>query len=459
MNGYHKWTLTAGCLLILSLPVFAQQKPLSIKEALALVASSQPQIRTYEQQSEAASYNVKIARNSLMPELTVGYQAGYATYNNITGMSYPGLIMPISGPPSTGNAYDPVAGTALAAMVKWNPLTFGQRQAAIEKAVTQFKLASSSYNEALFRQQYLVISTYLDAVYLQKLLQRYQANIDRTGVALEQSLVLAKEGLRPGIDTTQFQSVLAQTQTDLLTAQRQYHAQVAELIRLTALSGSPADIVLSDTLLISQQPMGTAVTDTLTLHPVFQYYQAKRDVSEAALKEAQRSWRPKLDLWANAYARGSGVAADGSIHAQDGWSLTRKNYGAGIQLSFPVLQFSHVNLQKKQYRSLLKADEAQLEQIELNLQTQKETAQFNYNQSLQIAKQSLVQLQAANYAYDGLKLSYESGLIDFTRLIQGQYELLKADTGEAGAFIGVWRSLLEMAVANGNLAVFTDKLK
>ncbi|SFE51024.1 Outer membrane protein TolC [Chitinophaga sp. CF118] len=459
MNGYHKGIVTTGCFIILSLSVFAQQKLLSIKEALTLAESSQPQMKAYDQQSQAASYNVKIARNSIMPELTAGYQAGYATYNNITGMSYPGLILPISGPPSSGNVYDPVAGTALTAIVKWNPLTFGQRQAAIEKAAMQFKLAGSSYNDVLFRQQYLVISTYLDAVYLQKLLQSYQANIDRTRAGLEQSLVLAQQGLRPGIDTTQFQSVLAQTQTDLLTAQRQYHAQIEELLRLTALTCTPDNIVLSDSTLIGLQPAGVTATDTVITHPIFQYYQAKRDVSEAALKEVQRSWRPKLDLWANAYARGSGVAADGSVHSQDGWSLTRKNYGAGIQLSFPVLQFSQVNLQKKQYRSLLKADEAQLDQVKLNLQTQKETAQFNYNQSLQITKQSLIQLQAAHYAFDGLKLSYESGLIDFTRLIQGQYELLKAETGEAGAFIQVWRSLLELAVANGNLHIFTEKLK
>ena len=33
------------------------------------------------------------------------------------------------------------------------------------------------------------------------------------------------------------------------------------------------------------------------------------------------------------------------------------------------------------------------------------------------------------------KLSYESGLIDFTRLVQGQYEPLKAETAQAGAFV------------------------
>jgi len=459
MNGYRKGVFSSACLMILSLYTFAQQQTIGIKEALTLVAAAQPQMKAYEQQSQAASYSVKMARNSLMPELTAGYQAGYATYNNITGMSYPGIILPISGPPSSANVYDPVAGTALGAILKWNPLTFGQRQAAVEKAALQFKLAGSSYNDALFRQQYLVILTYLDAVYLQQLLQNYQANIVRTRTGLEQSLVLAKEGLRPGIDTTQFQSVLAQTQTDLLTAQRQYHGQIAELMRLTALSGRPDGLLLTDTLIGSRQPTRAATLDSLSTHPLFQYYQAKRDVSEAALKEVQRSWRPRLDLWANAYARGSGVAADGTVHSSDGWSLTRKNYGAGLQLSFPILQFSQVNLQKKQFRSLLKADEAQLEQVRLNLQAQRETAQFNYDQSLLIIKQSQVQLQAARYAFDGLKLSYESGLIDFTRLMQGQYELLKAETSEAGASIQVWRSLLELAAANGNLAIFIENLK
>jgi outer membrane protein TolC len=459
MNFYHKGVLIYACTLVLSISLAAQQKVVNIKEVLTLVQSSQPQMKAYEQQSQAAQYNVGLAKNSLMPELSAGYQAGYATYNNITGMSYPGLILPISGPPSAGNVYDPVPGSALTAMLKWNPLTFGQRQAAIEKAAAQYKLAGSYYNDALFRQQFAAITTYLDAVYLQRLMLSYQANIERTKAGLQQSQVFAQQGLRPGIDTIQFQSVLAQAQMDLLTAQRQYYAQVMELTRLTGLPNKPEDILLSDTLLINQLPSGADTMGTVTTHPTFQYYETKKEVSQAALKEIQRAWRPKLDFWANAYARGSGVATDGSIHKEDGWSLTRRNYGAGIQLSFPILQFSQVNLQKKQFRSLLRSDEAQLEQIKLNLQKQQETARFNYEQNLFIAKQSLIQSQASHYAFDGLKLSYETGLIDFSRLIQGQYELLKAEAAEAAAFLQTWHSLLEVAVANGNLNVFTDKLK
>ncbi|NLR68867.1 TolC family protein [Chitinophaga varians] len=459
MNASYRKIVSLSSIVLFTLHAYAQPKPLHIKDMLSLVQSAQPQMKAYAAQAQSTQYGVGLAKNTLLPDINIGYQAGYATYNNVTGMSYPGLILPISGPPVAGNIYDPVPGTAAGAILKWNPLTFGQRSAAVEKASAQYKLANSTYNDALFRQQYAAVATYLDAVYLQKLIQTYQANIDRTKAGLEQSLVFTRQGLRPGIDTTQFQAALAQATTDLLIVQRQYYAQITELTRLTGLPDAPTNILLADTSLLSQLPLIADTTAGPAGNPVYQYYQMRKEVTASALKEVERIWRPKLDLWANAYARGSGVKADGTIDKADGWSLSHKNYGAGIQLSFPILQFSEVHLKKKQYQAMVKADEAQLDQVALNLQKQKEAARYNYSQNMLITKQAVVQSQAARFAFDGLQLSYNSGLIDFTRLIQGQYDLLKAETGEAAAFLQAWRSLLDIAVANGQLTTFTDNLK
>ncbi|QEH42505.1 TolC family protein [Chitinophaga sp. XS-30] len=453
-------TLCAGCLLVLLHGrLAAQQRSLSIREAVSLAAAQQPQLKAQREQANAAAYGTDLARNTLMPELTAGYQAGYATYNNITGMTYPGMYLPISGPPSAGNTYDAVPGTVLSALLTWSPLTFGQREAAVEKAAAQYKLAGSQYNDALFRQQYAVISAYLDAVYLFKLMQSSKGNIERSKTGLEQSLVLAKEGLRPGIDTAQFQSALAQAEIDLLTLQRKYFEQLTELARLTGVPDQPKAWLLADTFLVHDLPALPDTSVAAAMHPLYQVYQDKLDVSEAALKAVQREWRPKLDIWANAYARGSGVAADGTVNKADGWSLSRNNYGAGIQLSFPVLGFSRTGLRKKQYQSLLRSDEAQLEQVKLDLQQQRNNAAFNFDQQLGIAQHSLVQTRTAQFAYTGLRLSYENGLTDFTRLMQGQYELLKAESFQAGAFVQAWRALLDISVANGNLDVFIDNLK
>jgi len=449
-----------GCLamVLATISGHSQPKALSIREALSLVQTQQPQLQAYKERAAGVGYNTNLARNTLTPDLTVGYQANYATYNNITGMSHPGLLMPISGPPTASSINDAVPGTSLAALLKWTPWTFGQRQAAVDKAAAQYKLASSEYNDALFRQQYAVLQTYLDILYLKKLLTSLQANTDRIRSAMQQSLVLAKEGLRPGIDTIQFQAALAQSEIDFLTTQRTYLGQMVELSRLTALPDQPENIVLTDTLLTTRLPTPADTSITFTANPQYLFYKAKLDLSSSSLKEIERSWRPHLDLWANAYSRGSGITANGTVNKSNGWQLDHNNYGLGFQLSFPILQFSQVNLSKKQYRAYLKADQAQLDQVSLDLSKQAETVRSNLRQDKLIAGHTPAVTQAQQFAYKGLQVSYHSGLIDYTRLEQGQYDLLKAEIAQANAYVQVWRSLLNMAVVTGNLNLFTEQV-
>lgn len=437
----------------------AQQHLVSIRDVLTLVETGQPQLRAYKDRSAAAAGNMDLARNTLVPNLTGGYQAGYATDNNSTGMSYPGLLMPISGPVAAHSSNNLIPGTALAAYLQWTPLTFGQRAAAVEKAAAQFRLSGSAYDNALFQQRYAGVLTYLSLVYLQKLLVTQQANIDRTKTGLQQSLELAKQGLRPGLDTVQFQSLLAQATMERLNTQRLYIAQVLELCRLTGLPDKPGDLVFTDTTLTLRLPTGPDTSGTYTQNPGYRYYQAQVAFSAASLKEVQRGWRPKLDVWANAYSRGSGIDPDGAVNRPDGWMLSRTNYGAGVQLSFPILQFARVNIQKRQYRNLLLADQDQLAQVDINLRRQVETAESNYQQTVLVAQEAPVQSQAARLSYQGLELSYKSGLVDFTRLTQGQYQLLNAEMAEADANLQVWRALLDIGVAKGNLHLFTDQLK
>jgi outer membrane protein len=439
--------------------VQAQDHTLSIKEVLSLIETGQPRLRAYKEQGAAAGDNIDLARNTLVPSLTGGYQAGYATDNNSTGMSYPGLLMPISGPVNAHSSNSLIPGSALAAYLQWTPITFGQRAAAVEKAAAQFKLSGSAYDNALFQQRYAGILTYMSIVYLQRLLKTQQANIDRTNTGLQQSLVVAKQGLRPGLDTVQFQSLLAQATMERLNTQKLYTAQVLELCRLTGLQNRPDDIILTDTALALRSPALPDTSGAYTQNPGYQYYQAQVALSTANLKEVERGWRPRLDLWANAYSRGSGIDPTGVVNKADGWQLSRTNLGAGVQLSIPILQFSRVNIQKRQYYNLLQADKDQLAQADINLRRQVETAESNYRQNLLIAQEAPVLSRAARLSYQGLELSYKSGLVDFTRLTQGQYQLLNAEMSEADAILQVWRSLLDIGVAKGNLNLFTDQLK
>ncbi len=437
----------------------AQTARLSIKETLQKVQTHLPALEALRQQSAAESRNIELAKNTRVPDLNIGYQANMATLNNITGMSYPGFLLPISGPPSLSNEFNFVPGSAAGALVIWNPVTFGQRPAAIERAVAQFKQANAAYNEQLFKYSYIAVNTYLETVYYKQLLKSLQAAIGRNSIGLEQSMVLAKTGLRPGIDTAQFQSAIAQSEVELLQTERTYQQQLTELSRLTGINGTAENILLTDTLFTENISSSIDTAAPFTAHPYYQTMQAQKNTTAAGLKEIQRSWVPQLDIWGNVYARGSGADATGRISKRDGFNFSRTNAGIGLQLSFPLLQYSKVNIQKRQYESLLKADEARLSQVQLDISKQTETALQQYRQDLKIARKSPVLLKAASDVYEGLKLGYEAGLIDYTRLSQAQYDLLKAEVNDANIRLQLWRSLLDVAVAKGNLNLFTEQLK
>jgi outer membrane protein TolC len=429
---------------------------LSIKETLEKVQRNLPQLEAYRQQALAAQENIALAKNSLVPDLTAGYQANMATINNITGMSYPGFLLPISGPPSAGNEMNFLPGTALGALIKWNPFTFGQRNASIEKAAAQYKQANAAYSEQLFQYQYAAINIYLEALYLKQVNQIGEAVINRYKVGLEQALVLSKNGLKPGIDTAQFQSVITQAEIEYLQTEKTYLRKLTELTRLTGIPEAATHIILTDTSFKPLLPTDNAWS--FNNHPYYQSIEAQKNNTVAGLREIQRSWVPQLDIWGNVYARGSGAHANGTINKADGWELSRTNAGIGLQLSFPVLQFSKVNIRKKQYSLLLKSDEAKLAQARLDITKQIEDASLQYKQDAKIAGKTPIQLKIATEVYEGLKLSYEAGLIDYTRLYQAQYELTKAELNNATAQLQLWRSLLSVAIAKGNLAIFTDQL-
>ena len=460
--GYINKTIAGILFFSLSVtvqPSFAQPLTLSIKDVLQRVQTNFPQLESFRQQAAAAQQDIQLSKNSLVPELTAGYQVNMATINNITGMSYPGFLLPISGPPSISNDLNFIPGSALGALIKWNPVSFGQRAASIETATARFKQANAVYNEQLFRYQYSAINTYLETVYFRQLMKALSAAIARNEVGLEQSLVLTKSGLRPGIDTAQFQSAIAQSEIDLMQTERIYQQQLTELSRLAGIIDAAENILLTDTVFNQSTRLPVDATSSIIHHPYYLSIESQKNTTAAGLKEIEKSWMPQLDIWGNVYARGSGIDASGNINKSDGFNLSRTNAGIGLQLSFPVLQFSKVNIKKKQYQSLLKSDEARLAQAQLDISKQTAIALMQYKQDIKIADKSPVLLKTANDVYEGLKLSYETGLIDYTRLSQAQYELLKAEVNDANARLQLWRSLLAVAIAKGDLNLFIEQLK
>ncbi|RDC57830.1 TolC family protein [Pedobacter chinensis] len=443
--------------ILVSINGNAQQR-LSLKDLPSLVKNNLPQLNSAKANAEAEKLLIDYEKRGLMPDLNIGYQANVATFNNITGMSYPGLMMPISGPPSQNNDLNFVPGSAATALLTWKPISFGQRKSAIDRATAQFKLANADYNEQAFRYQFAAIHTYLEAVFFKQVISNNRASIKRYSSSLEQALVLAKTGLRPGVDTIQMQSSLAQAEIELLQSENAFKQKLIVLASLIGSAERSGNLILTDTT-FKNISVSADTSSGNVKHPYFITAVAQKELTEAKLDELKKTWRPKLEFWGNVYGRGSGINASGTINKTDGFNLSRSNIGAGVQISFPVFQFYQLNAKKKQYGQLVQADEFKLKQLQLDLNKQTDIAWQQYKSNIAILNKQVVRLKSATDAFNSLKLSYESGLIDFARLAQSQYELQQAEINSAAALLVIQRSLLDISIAKGDLDLFFQQIQ
>jgi outer membrane protein len=431
------------------------QNTYGLKDLLQLAEKNYPSIAAKKAQTQAAAAGISIQRNTIVPSFDAAYQTDYATYNNITGMAFPQYLIPISGPPSTTNNYTGVFGSAASLLLNWQPITFGLRKSQVNAAEQNYQLSVADENNTLFQLKLNVISTWLNIIYTDELLKVYQENIQRIQTQLKQITSLVKSGLRPGADTSLFQAELSKGNIDLYNLQlyrTQQKNNLAELAGVSQLN------IITDSLLAKQLPQFN-ISDTVVIHPQIQYNEQLIQLQKANKTAIQKTVMPKLNVWSTGYARGSGIKYDGTVKSTDGFNLSRYNYGGGLQLSFPILQFTYTKLQVRQQDALIQNYQSQLQQVKLQLSTDSLNAVEGVNNALLIIKETPVQLNAATVAYKSTLSRYNAGLASFADLIQTQYALIQAETSVKQAYLNVWKALLQQAAASGDINNFLNQVK
>jgi outer membrane protein len=457
LPAFRKIGLIAAIFLCFSHPeqVIAQRGKGYLDSLLKTAEQNYPLIKAKKLQTQALQAAVKYKQNGIIPSLNASYQVDYATANNITGMIYPQYITPISGPPSQGNDYSGVPGSAAALNLLWEPITFGQRNSEVELAKGRLQYGKADEELTLFQQQVYVINAWLNYTLINDLIKVYQSNIDRSAFNLKQAQTLVTSGLRPGTDSSSFNSEYTITRIQLIAFERQ---RDSTLIALKELVGGhlPAGIIV-DSALYKNLPVLTLADTSLTDHPEVQLGKANVAANELALKSLKKSIMPRLTLWSTGYGRGSGIGADGSVNSSDGWHFERYNYGAGAQISFPILEIFRQKPLWKQQELLTASSREQLLQTELHLNAQKEIAESNFQKALQSARLAPQQFHSAEYSYKAIQSRYKSGLINYYDVIQAQQLLFQSEAAVKIAYYNAWKSLLNKAAYYGKLDLFLNQ--
>ena len=439
---------------LLMKPAYGQSDLISLLE---LAENNYPLIAARQAEAEAAQASVALEKSTLLPSLDAAYQANYSTYNNITGMSYPGQLLPISGPPTTENFNNPVPGSAVSLLLKWAPLTFGQRTASVEYNRKLYEKQLAGLEDEVLRLKFRVAFIYLEIASTKELIEVYRKNIERNEFNLTQIHSLVAAGLRPGVDSLKFRGELSKARTELYQLENLLETQKLELRELLV-SDELRDINLNS-FFVENLPDKPADPSGLPGNPALRMAQYELEANQARLTQISRSWTPKLELWGTTYARGSGILHDGTVDKAEGWSFSRYNYGVGLQLAFPILDIPKVKLQTNRQEAIVRSSESYLRQTQIALSKEENIALNNLETSLRVAGEVPVEYEAAESAFRALQTRYTAGLTDYSDLIQAQYDLLRAEAGLKNTWISSWKSLLKLAVIRGDVNLFLNQIQ
>ena len=430
----------------------------TLQSAIQFAAKNYPAVRAALERVNAARAGVSLARTSYLPRADMLWQTNRATDNNITGLLLPqSVVPPISGPVSTSPSGNSGWGSAAGLLVSWEAVDFGQRHAQVEEAQSAEEQASAEQAVTQLDVEIAAAQAFLNLAAAKETAKATAANVHRREVFDMVVRRLASSQLRPGADASRADAELAAARIELIQAQEEEASARAEFAELLGIAGGEVHIQ-SDSLLqlpAAQPPVPPAYS----ANPLAIAQRARIAQVQAEEHVLGRSYFPHLYLQSAFSGRGSGFNPDGTLAGStQGLGLDRSNWAVGLTATFPLMEFASLHAQKQIAAASERQQAALYDQTIQELTGQWQQAQAAWRASIDVAQNTPVELAAARDTEKQFAARYKAGLGTISDVAESQSLLVRAQTEDVLARLGVWRSLLGLAQIQGHLGPFLKTL-
>src|ERR1019366_1278529 len=134
----------------------------------------------------------------------------------------------------------------------------------------------------------------------------------------------------------------------------------------------------------------------------------------------------------------------------NGLAPTTQDYALGFTVTFPVMDRAAIRAREVAQSATIRAETARYQQIATDLKARWRVAVATLGGAQNVAANTPVQVAAARAA----TARYRSGLGNIDEVAEAQRLLAQAEIDDALARLGVWRALLGVATAAGDLQPF-----
>jgi outer membrane protein len=286
-----------------------QQPALTMPQAVQQALDKYPAVRSSMEQVSAAAAGINLARTSYLPRADFLGQVNRATHNNVFGQLFPQSVIPsMTGPVLGSNSGSNVWGSVVGTLVSWEPIDFGLRHASVDAAKATRDRANAEVNVTKLQVAGTAADAFLTIAAAEQTVVAAKAGVERAQVVEQVIGTLAKNELRPGADASRAQAELALARTQQIQAEQAQNVAYAALAAL--LGVAPNTLAIESHTLLAQAPSNLPETAAAE-HPAALAGQAAISEVKSREKVLTRSYYPRFYLEGAAFARGTGVDADG----------------------------------------------------------------------------------------------------------------------------------------------------
>jgi outer membrane protein len=346
-----------------------------------------------------------------------------------------------------------VWGSAIGGLVTWEPFDFGQRRAGVAIADAARAQSEASLKRTRFEISVATADAWVTLAAAQETVRAAQAGVERAETVARTITAQVNAQLRPGADQSRAEAELAAARTQLIQAQQAVDVARANLAQF--IGGEPARIAIASEALLRPAPNDAPPPADTAKNPVLLEQAAAIDQARALLHALERAYFPRFYLQGSVYARGTGAETNGArLGNVNGLAPTTQNVAIGFNVSFPISDLPAIRAREAAQSATLRAQSARADQLALELRTQWNLAVARLDGARRIAANTPVQVAAAHTATQQATARYQAGLGNINEVAEAQRLLTQAEIDDALARLAIWRGLLGIAAAAGDIEPF-----
>lgn len=434
-------------------------RAVTLKESVGIALRNYPTIQRKFFKLRAAKANVTLARTQYLPNLNFDIQESGVTPNRIASVVMNNVsgfdTVPVdSGPPVSSATLKPLVNNLQGMNLNWLVVDYGLRKANDKFAQADARTARADIRLTKLDVAFATADAYLRAAAAKQVIAAKRAALEHMEAAELRVKTLVGEGLRPGVDAADLDYEVARAKIELIKAEKDFRLSLVDLAEKMGIATRDIDIISDPLVANPVEELDSGGPVDLTSHPLVRMKRAEIDRWRAKQIVLDKAYRPHLWLNSSLWGRGSTDGVNPIRPVAGGFLPQVFNYMVGFSYSFPVMEYFPLKAQKRMAHSNELAARADYNLALLLLEKKDASSRIMLEQNRKVAEQTPKLVEAARVKEIKVLKRYSVGLTNVVSLAAAEQTLAEAEVENAIAQVGVWRSILALGYAQGDLDTF-----